>query len=409
MRRVVITGMGVVSALANDIQEYWDKLVAGVNGISEITSCGDADLPVHFAGEVKNWDPLANAVPKDLARRNDRFTQFAISAAAKAMADSQLQMDDPARLGVYIGSGIGGIHTLIAEQEKIGTYGANRVSPMFIPMMIGNIASGHVAIMFNAQGPCLPVVTACATSSHAIGEAFHAIKHNYADAIIAGGAEAAITPLSVGGFFTMKALSRNETADTVSLPFDARRAGFTMGEGAGVLVLEEYEHAKARGAHIYAEICGYGNTCDAHHYTAPRPDGTTQCRAITLALDEAQYKPGELLYCNAHGTGTPLNDKAETMALKMALGEDEARKAIISSSKSMTAHCLGAAGALEAIVSVLTLERETVSPTINLLEPDPECDLFYTPNQAIQAKPVIAISNNFGFGGQNACVAFRKM
>ena len=409
MRRVVVTGMGVVSALANEVSEYWDKLVHGVNGISEITTCGDVELPVHFAGEVKDWDPVANMVPKDLARRNDRYAQFAMSAAAKAMADSNLQMEDPSRLGVYIGSGIGGIHTLIAEQDKIKEYGASRVSPMFIPMMIGNIASGHVAIMFNAQGPCLPIVTACATSSHAIGEAFHAIKNNYADAIIAGGAEAAIAPISIGGFFTMKALSRNEDPNTVSLPFDKRRAGFTMGEGAGILILEEYEHAKARGAHIYAEICGYGNTCDAHHYTAPRPDGSTQCRAITLALQEAQYQSGELLYCNDHGPGTPLNDKAETMALKMALGEEDARKALISSSKSMTGHCLGAAGALEAIVSVLTLEKETITPTINLLEPDPECDLFYTPNQAVQAKPVIAISNNFGFGGQNASVAFRKI
>lgn len=409
MRRVVVTGLGVVSALANDITSYWNKLVAGENGITRITSCAEEDIPVHFAGEVKNWDPVAEGLDKTLARRNDRYAQFAMVAASKAMNDSGLQMEDPSRLGVYIGSGIGGIHTLIAEQDKIKEFGASRVSPMFIPMMIGNIAAGHVAIMFNAQGPCLPTVTACATSSHAIGEAFHAIKNNYADAIIAGGAEAAITPLSIGGFYTMKALSRNETADTVSLPFDARRAGFTMGEGAGVLILEEYEHAKARGAHIYAEICGYGNTCDAHHYTAPRPDGTTQCRAITLALQEAGFKSGELLYCNAHGTGTPLNDKAETMALKMAMGEDDARKALISSSKSMTGHCLGAAGALEAIVSVLTLEKEIVTPTINLLEADPECDLFYTPNQAVQAKPVIAISNNFGFGGQNASVAFRKI
>ncbi|MCQ2300322.1 MAG: beta-ketoacyl-ACP synthase II [Bacteroidales bacterium] len=409
MRRVVITGLGVVSALANDVTSYWNKLVAGENGISKIEAFPEEELPVHFAGEVKNWDPVAAGLDKNAARRNDRYAQFAMAAALEAMNDSGLQMEDPSRLGCYIGSGIGGIHTFIKEANAIKEFGASRVSPLFIPMMIGNIAAGNVAIMFNAQGPCLPTVTACATSSHAIGEAFHAIKNNYADAIIAGGTEAAISPLSVGGFFTMKALSRNETADTVSLPFDARRAGFTMGEGAGVLILEEYEHAKARGAKIYAEICGYGNTCDAHHITAPRPDGSTQSRAIKLALEEAGWKPGELLYCNAHGTGTPLNDKAETMALKMVMGEDEARKALISSSKSMTGHCLGAAGALEAIVSVLTLKNEVVTPTINLLEPDPECDLNYTPNTAVQAKPVVAISNNFGFGGQNASIAFRKI
>ncbi len=412
MNRVVITGMGVVSSIATDLQAYWENLIKGVNGITEITSIPHDDIPVHFAGEVKDFDPLLNGVPKDMARRNDRFAQFALSAASKAVADSGIvsgENIEPERFGVYIGSGIGGLHTLEKEHSKLLEEGSARVSPLFIPMMISNIAAGNVAIIHNAQGPCLPTVTACATSSHAIGEAFRAIRYGYADAIISGGAEAAISPLAIGGFFTSKALSRAEKADEVSLPFDKRRQGFTMGEGAGVVVLEEYEHAVKRGAKIYAEVCGYGNTCDAHHITAPRPDGACAQRAITLALQEAGYQSGERLYVNAHGTGTPLNDKSETVAIKNALGEAEARKAYISSIKSMIGHCLGAAGGLELVATALTLKNGIIPPTINLNEPDPDCDLNYVPNVAIEEQCVIAISENFGFGGQNACLALRKV
>lgn len=412
MRRVVITGMGVVSSIATDLQTYWDGLIKGVNGITEISSIPHDDIPVHFAGEVKDFDPLQHGVAKDQARRNDRFALFALAASHKAVEDSGIKSGeniDPERFGVYIGSGIGGLHTLEKEHTKVMEEGSARVSPLFIPMMISNIAAGNVAISHNAQGPCLPTVTACATSSHAIGEAFRAIRYGYADAIIAGGSEAAISPLAIGGFYTSKALSRAENANEVSLPFDKRRQGFTMGEGSGIVILEEYEHAVARGAQIYAEVCGYGNTCDAHHITAPRPDGTCAQRAITLALEEAGYQSGERLYVNAHGTGTPLNDKSETLALKNALGEDVARKAFISSIKSMIGHCLGAAGGLELVATALTLKNGIIPPTINLLEADPDCDLNYVPNQAIAEQCEIAISENFGFGGQNACIALRRV
>src|SRR5574344_26934 len=408
MRKVVITGMGVISPIATDLTSFWTNLTNGVCGISEISSLPLEELPIRLAAEVKDFDPLAHGVAKDMARRNDRYAQFALAAAHHAMEDSGLTIE-PERLGVYIGSGIGGIHTLTKEQTKLLSDGASRVSPLFVPMMISNIAAGNVAIAYQAQGPCLPTVTACATSSHAIGEAYRAIKYDYADAIIAGGAEAAIVPLAIGCFFTSKALSRSEDPSEASLPFDRRRQGFVMGEGAGVVVLEEYEHARQRGAHIYAEVCGYGNTCDAYHYTAPRPDGSCAARAISLALKEANFSAGEQLYINAHGTGTPLNDKSETQAIKIALGEAVAHQAIISSIKSMVGHTLGAAGAIEFIASALTLEHGIVPPTINLRESDPECDLNYVPNTAIEAHPTIAISNSFGFGGQNACVALRTI
>ena len=286
--------------------------------------------------------------------------------------------------------------------------GANRVSPLFIPMLISNIAAGNIAISHKAEGPCLPVVTACATSTHAIGEAYRAIKHGYADAIIAGGAEATITPLAVGGFMNSKALSKSTDPLRASLPFDAERGGFVMGEGAGIVILEEYEHAVKRGAKIYGEVCGYGNTCDAHHYTAPKPDGSCAAKAIKEALGEAQYSEKDTLYINAHGTGTPLNDKSETLAIKTALGDEDAHRAHISSSKSMTGHMLGAAGAVEVIISTLSLQEGIVTPTIGLQNPDPNCDLNYTPNNAVQADLTIAISNSLGFGGHNACVAIRK-
>lgn len=407
MKRVVITGMGVVSPIANDLPTYWTNLQNGVLGISEITSIPTDELVVKIAGEVKNFNPEDFGVDKDMARRADLFTQYAMAAAQQAMDDSQLKVD-PERLGVYIGSGIGGIKTFHQEHTKMMQSSANRVSPLFIPMMIPNIAAGSVAILHQAEGPCLPIVTACATSTHAIGEAFRCIKGGYADAIIAGGAEAAITPIAIGGFTNCRALSKTNDPETASLPFDARRQGFTIGEGAGVLILEEYEHAKQRGAKIYAEVCGYGNTCDAHHYTAPHPEGKCAARAITLALQEAGYNAdADKLYINAHGTGTPLNDKSETKAIKMALGEVIAAKTPVSSIKSMMGHLLGAAGAVELIASALALKNGVLPPTINLLSPDPDCDLDYVPNVARKYDANMAISNSFGFGGQNGCVALR--
>lgn len=409
MRRVVITGMGIVSSLGKDIPTYWNNLQNGVNGITAIEQIPTDDLIVKIAGEVKNFNAVDFGVDKDMARRADRYTQFAMAAAQQAMDDSQLVIE-PERLGVFIGSGVGGIQTFHTEHTKMLQSGPGRISPLFIPMMIANIASGNVAIAHHAEGPCLPIVTACATSTHSIGEAFRNIKHGYADAIIAGGAEAAITPISIGGFTNCKALSKTNDPNTCSLPFDARRQGFTLGEGSGVVILEEYEHAKARGAKIYAEVVGFGNTCDAYHYTAPHPEGKCAARAISLALQEAGYNAdSDRIYINAHGTGTPLNDKSETKAIKIALGELEARKALISSTKSMVSHMLGAAGAVELIASALTLQNGIVHPTINLLEPDPDCDLDYVPNTARKADVNFAISNSFGFGGQNACVALRKI
>ena len=407
MKRVVITGMGVISPIAKDITTYWNSLQNGVLGISEITSIPTDELVVKIAGEVKDFKPEDFGVDKDMARRADLFTQYAMAAAQQAMTDSKLSVN-PERLGVYIGSGIGGIKTFHNEHTKMLQNGAGRVSPLFIPMMIPNMAAGNVAIIHHAEGPCLPVVTACATSTHAIGEAYRCIKGGYADAIIAGGAEAAITPIAIGGFTNCRALSRTNNPETASLPFDSRRQGFTIGVGAGVMILEEYEHAKKRGAKIYAEVCGYGNTCDAHHYTAPHSEGKCAARAISLALQEANYNSDkDKLYINAHGTGTPLNDKSETQAIKIALGQQTAANVPISSNKSMMGHLLGAAGAVELIATALTLKNGVLPPTINLLSPDPDCDLDYVPNVARRYDANMAISNSFGFGGQNGCVALR--
>lgn len=409
MKRVVITGLGVISPIGNDINSFWNNAKNGVCGIGEITAYSTEGMAIKLAAEVKDFNAENFGVEKGLARRSDRFCQFALAAAQQAVKDSNIEGNvDSSRFGVYVGSGIGGINTFVNECTKMNEEGANRVSPLFIPMLISNIAAGNIAISHKAEGPCLPVVTACATSTHAIGEAYRAIKHGYADAIIAGGSEAAITPLAVGGFMNSKALSKSTDPLRASLPFDAERGGFVMGEGAGIVILEEYEHAVKRGAKIYGEICGYGNTCDAHHYTAPKPDGSCAAKAIKEALDEAGYSEKDTLYINAHGTGTPLNDKSETLAIKSALGEKEASRAHISSSKSMTGHMLGAAGAVEIIVSALSLKEGIVTPTIGLQNPDPNCDLNYTPNKAVKADLTIAVSNSLGFGGHNACVAIRK-
>ena len=411
-QRVVITGLGVITPVGNSVADFWNNLVAGNCGIDKIKGYEEFDLPIHVAGQVKDFDPAANGLDAGNVRRSDMYCQFAMAAAYQAMMDSGLMSGEnvePERLGTYIGSGIGGMQTFVAETGKLLNEGVHRISPLFVPMMIGNIASGNVAIKFNAQGVCLPVVTACATGTHAIGEAYRAIKHGYADAIIAGGAEASVHPLAIGGFANSKALSRSEDPLKASLPFNLNRGGFVMAEGAGVMVIESLENAQKRGAKIYAEVVGYGNSCDAHHYTAPRPDGLAASRAIKQSLDEAGFDADkDLLYINAHGTGTPLNDKSETVAIKLALGEDAARKAMISSTKSMTGHMLGATGAVELIASALTLKNGVVTPTIGLDTPDPDCDLDYVPNEARKADVTIAISNSLGFGGHNGCVALRK-
>ncbi|MBR5484261.1 MAG: beta-ketoacyl-ACP synthase II [Alistipes sp.] len=411
-QRVVITGLGVITPVGNSVADFWNNLVAGNCGIDKIKGYEEFDLPIHVAGQVKDFDPAANGLDAGNVRRSDMYCQFAMAAAYQAMMDSGLVSGEnvaPERLGTYIGSGIGGMQTFVTETGKLLNEGVHRISPLFVPMMIGNIASGNVAIKFNAQGVCLPVVTACATGTHAIGEAYRAIKHGYADAIIAGGAEASVHPLAIGGFANSKALSRSEDPLKASLPFNLNRGGFVMAEGAGVMVIESLENAQKRGAKIYAEVVGYGNSCDAHHYTAPRPDGLAASRAIKQSLDEAGFDAEkDVLYINAHGTGTPLNDKSETVAIKLALGDDAARKAMISSTKSMTGHMLGATGAVELIASALTLKNGVVTPTIGLDTPDPDCDLDYVPNEARKADVTIAISNSLGFGGHNGCVALRK-
>lgn len=417
-RRVVITGTGVVTPVGNNVETFWNNIINGVCGIDFIKSIPTDNLSVKIAGEVKDFNPKEYGIDAKAARKHDKFCLYALAAASQAMAQSGLKSTDepsddpnhiaPERLGVYIGSGIGGMHSFVNETSKMINEGPQWISPLFIPTMIANIGAGNVAIAHNAKGVCLPVVTACATGTHSIGEAYRAIKHGYADAIIAGGAEAAVNPLAIGGFANSKALSPSEDPKQASLPFDARRQGFVIAEGAGVVVLEEYERAVKRGANIIAEVCGYGNTCDAYHYTAPRPDGTTQSGAFIQALKEANYNENDLLHINAHGTGTPLNDKSETAAIKLALGEENAKKVIICSIKSMTGHALGAAGGIEIVAAAMALKEGVVPPTIGYEQPDPECDLDYAPNQARKADITIALSSSLGFGGHNAVVALRK-
>ena len=406
MRRVVITGMGAVSPVGNNVETMWDSLVSGKSGIGIVTRYDPALTKAKVAAEVKDFDPTQYIEKRDV-RKTDLYCQYAVAAAVQAVEDSGIKDNiDPERFGVYVGSGVGGITTFYEQCENM--FNDKNISPFFIPMMIGNIASGTIAIRFNAKGPCLPVVTACSTSTHAIGEAFRAVKYGYADAVIAGGAEAAIHPLSIKGFTSCKALTMSDDPENASVPFDKRRNGFVMGEGSGILVLEEYEHAVNRGATIYGEICGYGNTCDAHHVTAPDPEATGAAKCITLALEEAGFTGDEELYINAHGTSTPMNDSTETRAFKLSLGE-KAYKAHISSTKSMTGHMLGATGAIEAIASVMALRTGTIPPTIGYKEPDPDCDLNYTPNKAVKADVTVAMSTTFGFGGHNACIVFRKV
>lgn len=408
-RRVAVTGIGMISPLGLDAETTWEALKSGKNGIAKVTKFDTTDYKSTLAAEVKDFDPL-KYMEKGELRKNDLYTQYAVAAAAQAVEDSGIVGKiENERLGVYIGSGIGGITTMMQNHSALIDNGYRKISPFFVPMMISNMATGVVAIKYKACGPTVPIVTACATGSNSVGEAYRAIKHGYADAIITGGSEAAVNPLAFGGFINCMAFTQSSDPDAASLPFDKRRAGFVMGEGSAILVLEEYEHAVKRGAKIYAELSGYGNTCDAHHITAPDPEATQSGNAIKLAMRESGIEGGEGVYINAHGTGTPLNDKTETRAIKNAFGEAEAKKVKVSSTKSMTGHMLGAAGAIEAAISALALYEGIVPPTINYLEPDPECDLDVTPNKAVKTKLKFALSTSLGFGGHNACLVFKKV
>ena len=408
-RKVVVTGMGVVSPVGSDMQTAWSNLISGYNGIGPITCFDTTNYKAKLAAQVQGFDPLAY-MEKSETLRSDKFAQYALGAAVQAVEESGvIGTLLPERVAVYFGSGIGGLSTVSTEIGKLESRGPHRVSPLCVPMMIANMAAGMIAIRYNCQGAAMPAVTACASGSNAIGEGLRAIRHGYADAVITGGAEASIVPVGIAGFINMKALSTSEDPNAASLPFDARRGGFVIGEGAAALVLEEYEHARSRGAKIYGEVCGYGSTCDAYHITAPDPEAEGGARAMKQALEEAGFTGTESVYVNAHGTGTPLNDVGETLAIKKALGEENARKALISSTKSMTGHMLGAAGAIEAIVCLKVLETGIVPPTINLREPDPKCDLNYVPNDAVNAQIDLCLSNSLGFGGHNACLAFRKV
>jgi 3-oxoacyl-[acyl-carrier-protein] synthase II len=408
MKRVVITGIGVVSPIGNNVQQHWESLTQGKNGIARITNFSLESFKASLAAEVKDFNVEEYMTAKE-ARRSDAFTHFSIASATQAVKDSGIENQvDPERFAVYVGSGFGGLHTITAECEKYYYHGSRRVSPLFIPMLIPNMAAGLISIRYQAKGACLTHVTACATSSNTIGEAYRAIRHDYADAIITGGSEATVEPVGVAGFTNMTALSVATDPDAASLPFDKRRSGFVMGEGSGILILEEYEHALARKAKIYAEMVGYGCTCDAYHITAPEPGGNGLKRAIDQALKEAGREDSRL-YINAHGTGTPLNDSTETQAIKAALGQSRAEQTPISSCKSMHGHMLGAAGAVEAIAAVLAMREGVLPPTINLREPDPECDLDYVPLKARAAEIDMALSLSMGFGGHNVCLAFAKI
>lgn len=411
-KRVVITGTGIISPVGLNTETFWESLINGRCGITRLEGFEDYNLPIKVAGRVKDFDPVKLGLSAPEKRRNDLYSQFALAAAAEAMASSGIVSGEnvaPERFCVYLGSGIGGINTLVNQTKLMFDEGADRISPLFVPMMIPNIAGGNIAIKYNAQGACLTHVSACATGTNSIGEAYLAIKYGRADAILTGGSEAAVTPVAIGGFANAKALTTEADPSLACLPFDERRGGFVMAEGAAVMMLEEYEHAVARGANIIAEVCGYGCTCDAYHYTAPRADGIPAAKAISMALEEAGYKEGENLYINAHGTGTQLNDVAETKAVKLALGEADAHRANISSTKSMTGHMFGATGAAELVASALALKEGIIPPTIGLTKPDQECDLNYTPLTAVKRDLDIALSNSLGFGGHNVCVALRRV
>ena len=415
-KRVAITGLGAITPIGNTLGDYWDGLMSGRNGIGPITAFDPSEHGCRIAGQVKDFDPLEYLEKKD-AKRMDRFAQFAIAASKQALADSGLEITDlnAEQIGVLIGTGIGGLQVLEDQHDVYRDRGPKRCSPFMIPMMIANMAAGLTAIHTGAKGPNSCTVTACAAGSNAVGDAFRLIQQGYAQAMICGGTEAAITPLSIAGFAAARALStRNDDPARACRPFDRDRNGFVMGEGSGILILEELSHAQARGAKIYGEVAGYGNTCDAYHMTAPVPGGLGAARAIQLALKDAGVSADQVSYINAHGTSTPANDSTETAAIKRALGEDAARKVAISSTKSMTGHLLGGSGGIEAVAAAMAIANDKVPPTINLdnpelEDPDALCDLDYVPNEA-RAMPVnVALSNSFGFGGHNVTLVFKKL
>lgn len=410
MRRVVVTGVGVVSALGTGVEKNWDALMAGRSGIDRITRFDASEFPTRIAGEVKDFN-AEDFIDKKEIKKMDLFIQYALGAADLAMKDSGFEIteENAERVGVLVGAGLGGLPAIERYHEAMLEGGYKKISPFFIPMLIINLAPGQISIKYGAKGPNISSVSACATGTHSIGDAYHMIARGDADAMIAGGCEATITPLGIGGFNVMKALStRNDDPQGASRPFDKGRDGFVMSEGAGIVILEEYEAAKKRGARIYAEVAGYGLTGDAYHLTAPAPEGEGAARCMKMALKNGGIAPEEVDYINAHGTSTPFNDYFETLAIKSALG-DQARKVMISSTKSMTGHALGAAGGIEAVFTLLAMERGAVPPTINYQEPDPDCDLDYVPNVARQAKVRVALSNSLGFGGTNATLAFRRI
>lgn len=404
-----MTGIGAITPIGTGKNSFWASLKAGKSGIDKITKFDASNYDTQIAAEVKDFDPNTY-IDKKEAKRMDRFTQFAVAASKLAVEDAALNVDevDADRFGVVLGSGIGGIETLEREQEKLMTKGPGRVSPFFIPMMISNIGAGQVSMTFGAKGPNTTVVTACASSTNSIGEAFRIIQRGDADIMITGGAEASITPLSIAGFCSMKAMStRNDDPTAASRPFDKDRDGFVMGEGAGILILEELEHAIKRGAHIYGEVVGYGMSADAYHITTPAPEGEGAARSMKNALKDANIAPEDIDYINAHGTSTPYNDKFETMAIKSLFG-DHANKLAVSSTKSMTGHLLGAAGAIEAIACIMAINDSFIPPTINYTTPDPECDLDYVPNKGRERNVRYTLSNSLGFGGHNATIIMKK-
>jgi 3-oxoacyl-[acyl-carrier-protein] synthase II len=409
-KRVVVTGLGAITPIGNTPEEYWEGLLAGRNGIGSISLFDASRHGCTIAGEVKNFDPYQYIDRKE-GKRMARFAQFAVAASQQALADAKFVINDlnAEQVGVTIGTGIGGLGVMEEQQETLLTRGPSRVSPFTVPMMIANMAAGLTAINIGAKGPNFCPVTACAAGSNGVGDAFRLIQRGYAQAMICGGAEAAVTSLSVAGFVSARALScRNDAPEKACRPFDRERDGFVMGEGAGILILEELEHALSRGARIYAEIVGYGMTCDAYHITSPVPGGTGAARAIQLALKDAGISPDRVDYINAHGTSTPANDKTETLAIKTALGEENARQVAISSTKSMTGHLLGGSGGIEAVATALAIANDIMPPTINLENPDPDCDLDYIANHSRKKIVNVAISNSFGFGGHNVTLAFKK-
>ena len=409
IRRVVVTGVGAIAPNGNSAPLMWDAMKKGVNGIAPITTIQMEDNPVSVAAEIKNFDPLDYMDKKD-ARRMDRYSRYAVVAGTEAMEDASFggNMPDPEKFGVIIGSGVGGLDTMQTEVTKLNERGFKKTNPLFIPMMIGNMGSGWLAIKFGLRGHNTTVTSACSSGAHSIGDAFRLIRHGYADAMLAGGAEAALTPLALSGFCGLQALTLSKDPNRASIPFDLERDGFVIGEGAGALVLEDYEHAMKRGANVYAEIVGYGATSDAYHMTAPHPEAIGPIAAMRIAMEDAKIPFDAVSYINAHGTSTQLNDKAETLAIKIVFG-DRAYKLAISSTKSMTGHLLGAAGAVEAIASVMSIVDDFVPPTINYKVKDPECDLDYVPNKGRKMEVAYALSNSLAFGGHNASLLFAKV